>query len=100
MHNSSVSLGIKGDTFEYDRFNVYGDKIINFVLARGLNHCQFKSLPEEMNAQHQDLVYFCEVKWLSRSAMLQRFCDLRNEIVTFLEQKNASFGIDKLGDLG
>ena len=30
--------------------------------------------------------------------MLQRFYDLRNEIVTFLKQKSASFGIDELGD--
>ena len=73
-------------------------KIINFVLARGLNHRQFRSLLEEMNAQYQNLVHFCEVRWLSRGAMLQQFYDLRNEIVTFLKQKNASFGIDELGD--
>ena len=73
-------------------------KIINFILARGLNHRQFKSLPEEMDAQYQDVVYFCEVRWLSRGAMLQRFYDLRNEIMTFLKQKNASFGINELGD--
>ena len=30
--------------------------------------------------------------------MLQRFYDLRNEIVTFLKQKNAGFGIDELSD--
>ena len=30
--------------------------------------------------------------------MLQRFYDLRNEIMTFLKQKNATFGINELGD--
>ena len=35
--------------------------IISFVLARGFNHRQFKSLLEEMKAQHQDLVCFCEI---------------------------------------
>ena len=60
-------------------------KIINFVLARGLNHRQFRSLLEEMNAQYQDLMYFFEVRWLSRGAMLQRFYDLQNEIVSFLK---------------
>ena len=73
-------------------------KIINFILARGLSHRQFKSLLEEMIAQHQDVVYFCEVRWLRRSALLQRFYDLQNEIMTFLKQKNASFGINELGD--
>ena len=72
-------------------------KIINFILARGLNHRQFKSLLEEMNAQYQD-VYFCEVRWLSRGAMFQRFYDLGNKTMTFLRQKNASFGINELGD--
>ena len=43
-------------------------------------------------------MYFCEVRWLSRGALLQRFNDLRNEIMTFLKQKNASFGINELGD--
>ena len=51
-----------------------------------------------MNAQYQDVVYFCKVRWLSRSAMLQRFYDLRNKIMTLLKQKNASFGINELGD--
>ena len=73
-------------------------KIINFVLARGLNHHQFKNLLEKINAWHQDLVHFCKVRWLTHGAMLQRFYDLQNEIVTFLKQKNVSFGIDKLGD--
>ena len=73
-------------------------KIINFVLARGLSHRQFKSLLEEMNAVHQDLLYFCEVRWRSRGAMLLRLYDLRNEIVTSLKQKNAGFGIDELSD--
>ena len=40
-------------------------KSINFILARGLRHGQCKHLLEEMNAQHQDVVYFCEVSWLS-----------------------------------
>ena len=31
-------------------------------------------------------------------AMLQWFYHLQNKIVTFLKQKNASFGIDELGD--
>ena len=55
-------------------------KIINFVLARGLNHRQFRSLLEEMNVQYQDLVYFCEVRWLSRGAMLQRFYDCETKL--------------------
>ena len=62
-------------------------KTVNFVRARGLNHRQFQHLLAEMNAQYQDLLYYCEVRWLSRRAMLRRVYELRNEISLFMEQK-------------
>ena len=37
-------------------------KTMNFVRARGLNHRQFRHLLAEMNAQYQDLLYYCEVE--------------------------------------
>ena len=40
-----------------------------------------------MNAQHQELLYYCEVCWLSQGAMLRRVHELRNEISLFMEQK-------------
>ncbi|XP_076062391.1 general transcription factor II-I repeat domain-containing protein 2-like [Oratosquilla oratoria] len=43
---------------------------------------------DEVNVHYNDLLYFCEVRWLSRGAMLSRLCDLRQEIATFLCQKN------------
>ena len=92
MHNSSGSL-LASKVTHLDVTGLMSTvvKIINFVLASGLNHRQFRSLLEEMNAQHQDLVYFCEVRWVSRGAMLQRFYDSRNKIVTFLKQKKCKF---------
>ncbi|KAI0238315.1 General transcription factor II-I repeat domain-containing protein 2A, partial [Lamellibrachia satsuma] len=62
-------------------------KTVNFVRARGLNHRQFQHLLAEMNAQYQDLLYYCEVRWLSRGVMLCRVYELRNEISLFMEQK-------------
>ena len=62
-------------------------KTVNFVRARGLNHRQFHHLLAEMNAQYQNLLYNCEVRWLSRGAMLRRVYELRNEISLFMEQK-------------
>ncbi|XP_076806318.1 general transcription factor II-I repeat domain-containing protein 2B-like [Clavelina lepadiformis] len=61
---------------------------VNFILARGLNHRQFQALLVHENSQYPDLVYYCDVRWLSRGSMLQRVYNLRKEIVTLLQQKN------------
>ena len=41
-----------------------------------------------MQAKFGDLTYFCNVRWLNREKMLQRFYALREEIATFLISKN------------
>ena len=65
-------------------------KTVNIILSRGLNHRQFRNLLDEIESQYSDLLYFCEVRWLSRGAMLERVFDLREEIALFLEEKNVS----------
>ncbi len=37
------------------------------------------------------MLYFCEVRWLSRGAILSRVCALQKEIATFLRQKNVPY---------
>ncbi|KAG0717726.1 General transcription factor II-I repeat domain-containing protein 2 [Chionoecetes opilio] len=63
-------------------------KVVNSILSRSLNHRQFQALTDEVNVHYGDLLYFCEVRWLSHGAMLFRVCDLQQEIATFLRQKN------------
>ncbi|KAG0723767.1 General transcription factor II-I repeat domain-containing protein 2 [Chionoecetes opilio] len=63
-------------------------KVVNSILSRSLNHRQFQALTDEVNTHYGDLLYFCEVRWLSHGAMLSRVCDLQQEIATFLRQKN------------
>ncbi|KAG0714799.1 General transcription factor II-I repeat domain-containing protein 2 [Chionoecetes opilio] len=63
-------------------------KVVNSILSRSLNHRQFQALMDEVNAHYGDLLYFCEIRWLSHGAMLSRVCDLLQEIATFLRQKN------------
>lgn len=65
-------------------------KTINFIKARGLNHRQFQQMLTEMEAEYGDLLYYCEVRWLSRGAMLERFYSLRKEIALFLQDKGKS----------
>lgn len=62
-------------------------KCVTFIRARGLNHRQFQDYLKIMEADSGDIVYFSEVRWLSRGKMLKRFYDLRNEIKSFMESK-------------
>ena len=62
-------------------------KTVNFIRARGLNHRQFRKLLDEMDSQYGDLLYYTEVRWLSRGAMLRRFYELREEVFHFMEEK-------------
>ncbi len=62
-------------------------KTVNFILSWGLNHRQFQELLKETESEYGDLLYFCEVRWLSRGAMLNRVYQLRKEIADFLIAK-------------
>ena len=63
-------------------------KTVNLILSRELNHRQLKQFLVLTQAEFGDLTYFCNVRWLSRGKMLQRFYALREEIATFLISKN------------
>lgn len=61
--------------------------VVNFIRSRGLNHREFKSFLEEVGCAHDDVIYFCQVRWLSKAATLSRFWGLRDEIKTFMAKK-------------
>ncbi|XP_050733317.1 general transcription factor II-I repeat domain-containing protein 2-like [Eriocheir sinensis] len=63
-------------------------KVVNSILSHSPNYRQFQVLMNEVNVHYNDLLYFCEVRWLSRGAMLSRVWDLQQDIATFLRQKN------------
>ncbi|XP_049430459.1 general transcription factor II-I repeat domain-containing protein 2-like [Epinephelus fuscoguttatus] len=61
-------------------------KCINFIRSRGLQHRHFRAFLEEINASYGDVLYFTEVRWLSRGNVLKRFFELRTEVKTFMEE--------------
>ena len=52
---------------------------------------RFQVLVDEVDAQYGDLLYFCEVRWPSREAIISHVCDLQKEVATFLRQKNLPY---------
>lgn len=62
-------------------------KTVSFIKARGLNHSQFQHFLTELEAEYTDVIYHCEVRWLSRGNVLKRFYELREEIDMFMTHK-------------
>ncbi|KAL6466892.1 hypothetical protein MHYP_G00246960 [Metynnis hypsauchen] len=61
-------------------------KCINQIRSRGLKHRRFHAFLEEMESEYGDVLYFTEVRWLSRGNVLKRFFELRVEVKAFMEK--------------
>ncbi|XP_077285254.1 zinc finger BED domain-containing protein 5-like [Arctopsyche grandis] len=61
-------------------------KIINYIKNSPLRARLFAKLCADMEANYTSLLYYCEVRWLSRAKMIQRVFELKEEIATFLEE--------------
>ncbi|XP_037129559.1 general transcription factor II-I repeat domain-containing protein 2A-like [Syngnathus acus] len=68
--------------------NVMSDvvRIINHIRSRALKHRQFRDFLAEIESEYEDVLYFTEVRWLSRGKVLKRFFELRAEVKAFMEK--------------
>ncbi|XP_077395467.1 general transcription factor II-I repeat domain-containing protein 2B-like [Festucalex cinctus] len=73
-------------------------KLVNFIRARGLHHRQFIQFLEETHADHQDLLYHSNVRWLSLGKVCQRVWELKQEIISFLELLKKADDFPELSD--
>jgi hypothetical protein len=55
-------------------------KMVNFVKARPLNFCVFSALCNDMGSDPVTLLQHTEVHWLTRSIVLTRVFELRDEL--------------------
>ncbi|XP_075217955.1 protein FAM200C-like [Lycorma delicatula] len=64
--------------------------VVKYIRGRELNHrsSHFWCLCEEICAAHNVLLYHTEIRWLSKGRMLNRFFDLREEIIQLLTSQN------------
>lgn len=60
---------------------------VNFIRGRGLKHRQFQDFLRNLEAEYTDVLYFTQVRWLSRGAVLQRVFSLRQEIASFMDEE-------------
>ncbi len=59
-------------------------QMINFIKARPLNAHLFSLLCQELGAEHEQLLFHTEVRWLSKGRVLHRLYELRSEVNMFL----------------
>ena len=76
-------------------FSIFNDvindvsKIINYIRGRALLHREFKCFLKKVDFDN-DLLYYCDVRWLSKGDMSQRFYRLVPDIKEFLNNINLS----------
>uniref|UniRef100_A0AAR2JP96 DUF4371 domain-containing protein n=1 Tax=Pygocentrus nattereri TaxID=42514 RepID=A0AAR2JP96_PYGNA len=59
--------------------------LVNFIReSSSLQHRLFRALLEEMSAAHHDLLLHNDVRWLSKGRVLERVCELHDELCSFL----------------
>ena len=62
-------------------------QIVNKIMAKALNHRQFRSLLDEVDSTYSDLLLHNRVRWLSRGEVLKRFAACLGEVKTFMSSK-------------
>ena len=65
------------------------NNVVKFIRAKALNHRQFQNfLTAEWEPDHGDVIYYCDVRWLSRAKVLKRIAELKDAIQEFMTIKN------------
>ena len=91
MHLSiTTALSIKKTLpVRYDAVLKVANNIVKFIRAKALNHRKFQNfLTSEWEADHGDVIYYCDVRWLSRANVLKRIAELKDPIQEFMTLKN------------
>ncbi|XP_068246552.1 zinc finger BED domain-containing protein 5-like [Palaemon carinicauda] len=60
-------------------------KIVNYIKTKALNTRLFKELCKDMNADHEVLLFYTAVRWLSKGNVINRVLEMKDEIKLFLE---------------
>ena len=61
-------------------------EIVNYIKAVSLNSRLFKLLSQDMQSEHAALLFYTNVRWLSKGNMLKRLHKLK-EVAIFLDSR-------------
>ncbi|XP_068238448.1 zinc finger BED domain-containing protein 5-like [Palaemon carinicauda] len=62
-------------------------KIVNYIKTKALNTRLFKELCKDMNADHEVLLFYTAVRWLSKGNVINRVFEMKDEIKLFLDSQ-------------
>ena len=62
--------------------------MVNFIRQRPLKSRIFAKVCKSRDSAHISLLYYTEVRWLSRGNVLSRIYELREEMLLFFGQEN------------
>ena len=63
-------------------------KLVNYIKSSALNTRLFRKLCGNMDADHQNLLFHTEVRWLCRGNVVKRVFDLRTELIELFTQQS------------
>jgi len=69
-------------------------RVVNFIKSRPLQSRLFAQLCDAMDSDFKCLLYYTEVRWLSKGKVLKRFVHLKVEVISFLENEDHDFGFN------
>ena len=69
-------------------------KFVNYIKKSSLNSRIFKLICEDLQSDHSSLLFYTEVRWLSRGNMLIRIFELQGEVLMFLKENNKDLFTD------
>ena len=80
-----TALASKNISEELNNVFTKATKIITYMKNSPLKVRLFAKLCEDMTANYTSLLYYCEVRWVSRAKVIQTVLELKEEIAIFLE---------------
>ena len=86
LYHLSPGLGDQEDAKDLRAVLYEGVKIVNLIESLAMNSRLFSVICNEMGAHFKQLLFHSEVRWLSRSKVLARLYDLREEARLFLSE--------------
>ncbi|CAG9821260.1 unnamed protein product [Phaedon cochleariae] len=73
-------------------------KIVNYIKSSALNTRLFKELCKDMNSDHETLLFYIAVRWLSKGNVIERVFELKDELKAFLEMQEISDFMEHLNN--